>query len=80
MVYFLFYYLLFNLLNKQPVKANAFSKPDAIIWLPTPTQQPRPNRNLTINTMVRLGGDDDLKPGCLAGQLLPGLGQPQINP
>ena len=28
-------------------------------------------------TMVTMGGD--LQPGCLAGRLLTGLGQPQIN-
>ena len=33
---------------------------------------------VTIVTMVTMGGD--LQPGCLADQLLNGLGQPQINP
>jgi len=32
----------------------------------------------TIIIMVTMGGD--LQPGCLANQLLTGLGQPQINP
>jgi hypothetical protein len=35
-------------------------------------------QTLTLVAMVTMG--DDLQPGCLADQLLTGLGQPQINP
>jgi len=37
-----------------------------------------PARPDVMVTMVTMGGD--LQPGCLADQLLNGLGQPQINP